>query len=255
LSQGVERNGDRNGRHCQPRPGLHDAKSTENTDRRPPESGSDVPKSPAASPSAHEAPNLLPSVTLPKGGGAIRDIGEKFSVNAATGTGRIVVPGAEDLVPVLDANGVRKHLRPPRTVHGITYDISFYRPRTEGLFSRIERWVALDTGVTHWRTISRDNVTVLYGYDAASRIADPNDATKIFSWRISRSWDTKGNVAAYEYGAEDSAGIDSTAAHEVNRSKSTRGNQTYLSSIRYCNLQPYFPDWSAGGAETSLPTD
>jgi hypothetical protein len=31
----------------------------------------------------------LPSVTLPKGGGAIRGMGEKFSVNTATGTGSL----------------------------------------------------------------------------------------------------------------------------------------------------------------------
>lgn len=35
---------------------------------------------------------LLPSVALPKGGGAIRGIGEKFSTNPATGTGSLSVP-------------------------------------------------------------------------------------------------------------------------------------------------------------------
>ncbi len=44
--------------------------------------------SPAASPATPAAP----SVALPKGGGAIRGIGEKFSVNAATGTGSFTVP-------------------------------------------------------------------------------------------------------------------------------------------------------------------
>jgi hypothetical protein len=36
--------------------------------------------------------NPLPSPTLPKGGGAIRDIGEKFSANPATGSGSLSVP-------------------------------------------------------------------------------------------------------------------------------------------------------------------
>jgi hypothetical protein len=36
--------------------------------------------------------DLLPRVTLPKGGGAIRGIGEKFSVSAATGTTSLSVP-------------------------------------------------------------------------------------------------------------------------------------------------------------------
>src|SRR5262245_35940998 len=33
-----------------------------------------------------------PSISLPKGGGAICGIGEKFSVNPATGTGSLTVP-------------------------------------------------------------------------------------------------------------------------------------------------------------------
>lgn len=39
-----------------------------------------------------QAQRLLPSVSLPKGGGAIRGIGEKFSTNPATGTGSLSVP-------------------------------------------------------------------------------------------------------------------------------------------------------------------
>ena len=33
-----------------------------------------------------------PVISLPKGGGAIRDIGEKFTANPVTGTGSMVVP-------------------------------------------------------------------------------------------------------------------------------------------------------------------
>lgn len=36
--------------------------------------------------------NLLPHVALPKGGGAIRGICEKFSVNLVTGTSAISIP-------------------------------------------------------------------------------------------------------------------------------------------------------------------
>jgi hypothetical protein len=38
---------------------------------------------------------LLPTLSLPKGGGAIRGIGEKFSTNPATGTGSLTVPIAK----------------------------------------------------------------------------------------------------------------------------------------------------------------
>ncbi len=43
---------------------------------------------------AEGGPPAPPSVSLPKGGGAIRDIGEKFSVSAATGTASLTVPVA-----------------------------------------------------------------------------------------------------------------------------------------------------------------
>src|SRR5439155_22155004 len=35
---------------------------------------------------------VAPSISLPKGGGAIRGIGEKFAANPVTGTGSITVP-------------------------------------------------------------------------------------------------------------------------------------------------------------------
>src|SRR6266851_2712582 len=38
------------------------------------------------------AADLLPAVNLPKGGGAIRGMGEKFSVNPVTGTGSLTIP-------------------------------------------------------------------------------------------------------------------------------------------------------------------
>src|SRR5260370_13728910 len=48
----------------------------------------------------------LPTINLPKGGGAIRGIGEKFSVSPVTGTGSLTVPiftspGRSDFSPKL----------------------------------------------------------------------------------------------------------------------------------------------------------
>ena len=60
-----------------------------------------------AQPDAPASPtSLLPSVSLPKGGGAIRGLDEKFSVNAATGTGSMAVqlplsPGRSGFTPPL----------------------------------------------------------------------------------------------------------------------------------------------------------
>jgi RHS repeat-associated protein len=258
----------------------------------------------------------LPSVTLPKGGGAIKGLDEKFAVNAATGTATMAVQlplspgrsgftpplrlsydsasgngplgfgwslgapaitrktdkglplyrdgeesdvfilaGSEDLVPVSDPAGGRLTLS--RTVYGTPYQITLYRPRVEGLYSRIERWTATDTGISHWRTLTRDNVTTLYGANPCSRIADPADPARIFSWQICRSWDDKGNAALYSYVAEDSAGIDETAAHEANRTPRTRAAQSYLKTIQYGNIQPYYPyipHWESE-PEVTFPAD
>ena len=267
---------------------------------------------------AMRSADLLPSVTLPSGGGAIRGLEEKFSVTAATGTATMTVPlpfspgrsgftpqlqlsydssagngpfgigwsaglssvtrktskglpqyrdaedsdvfilsGADDLVPVLDGTGVR--VRKTRTVFGTLYVIDYYRPRVEGLFSRIERWTdpatatATSTGISHWRTISRGNVTTIYGEDPASRIADPADPARIFSWLISRSFDDKGNACAYGYLHEDSTGM-TQAAHEANRTAASRTAQAYLKRVQYGNTQPYLPDWSAA-QPPPLPAD
>lgn len=56
--------------------------------------------------SVEEKSSLVPSISLPKGGGAIRGIDEKFSVNPVTGTGSLSVPiftspGRSDFSPKL----------------------------------------------------------------------------------------------------------------------------------------------------------
>ncbi len=162
-----------------------------------------------------------------------------------------ILSGAEDLVPILDETGERTHAM--RTVHGVTYLIMTYRPRIEGLFARIERWVCLDTGISHWRSITRDNVTTLYGFEPDSRIADPEDPRRIFEYLICRTWDDKGNISTYSYAADDGRLIDLTQNHERNRTERVRATQRYLKEIRYGGTEPYFPTWGADGAETPLP--
>ncbi|AFZ22068.1 SpvB/TcaC N-terminal domain-containing protein [Allocoleopsis franciscana] len=237
-----------------------------------------------------------PAVSLPKGGGAIKGMGEKFAANPVTGTGSMSVPiaispgrsgfgpqlslsydsgagngifgmgwslslpsitrktdkglprywdteesdvfilsGAEDLVPVLKGDGTVDE-----TVRN-GYQIRKYRPRIEGLFARIERWTKVDSGETHWRSISKDNLTTLYGKTAESRIADPNHATHIFSWLICESYDDKGNAIVYQYKSEDaehSVGINLSQAHEQNRTPQSRATNRYLKRIQYGNQTP-----------------
>lgn len=242
----------------------------------------------------------LPSVSLPKGGGAIRGIGEKFAANPITGTASFSVPiytspgragfgpdlslsydsgagngpfgfgwnlslpsitrktdkglpqyrdaeesdvfilsGVEDLVPVL-VDGQRRSSS--RTIGTTTYAVHRYRPRIEGLFARIERWTDVSSGLTHWRSISRDNVTTLYGSTEESRIADPADPTRVFSWLITESYDDKGNAVLYRYASENSQGLDHPPLHEANRTAASRKAQRYLKRILYGNGMPRLPD-------------
>src|SRR5262249_751522 len=148
-----------------------------------------------------------------------------------------IFDGAEDLVPILTSQGGRQ--KTTRLVYGTSYAIFFYRPRIEGRFARIERWTASNTGISHWRCISKDNITTLYGFDAASRLADPYDPRKVFCWLICRTWDDKGNLTLFDYVREDGARIDRSQAHETNRTPQSRTNQLYPKTIRYGNIQPY----------------
>lgn len=235
------------------------------------------------------AEHHVPSISLPKGGGAIRGIGEKFTANPVTGTGSLAIPltlspgrsgfgpqlslsydsgsgngpfgfgwslslpaitrktdkglpqyrdeedsdvfilsGAEDLVPVLLPDGSRYEdatSAPGYTVHR-------YRPRIEGLFARIERWTEQATGDRHWRSISRDNLTTIYGKTLESRIAHPGNLPHVFTWLICESYDDKGNAVVYRYAAENDQNVDSSQANERNR---VRSANRYLKRIQYGN--------------------
>lgn len=261
-----------------------------------------------------------PSLSLPKGGGAIRGVGEKFAANPVTGTGSLSVPlatspgrsgfrpelslsydsgagngpfgfgwhfslpaitrktdkglpqydddresdtfllsGSEDLVPMLEQVGDAWQTKPERrTVDGIPYLVQKYRPRVEGLFARIERWTAVADGVIHWRSLTPDNITTLYGSDNNSRIVDPADPTperptRIFEWLISASYDDKGNAILYRYAQENSDNVDLSQANERNRSRSAK---RYIKRILYGNRAPNRDaEGNAIDPRTLSPTD
>lgn len=231
----------------------------------------------------------VPSTTLPKGGGAIRGIGEKFAANPVTGTASLTVPlatspgragfgpdlaltydsgagngafgigwvlstpaisrktelglpryrdaeesdvfllsGSEDLVPVLAPDGSRFEDR----ASAAGYTIHRYRPRIEGSFARIERWTHAASGAIHWRSISPQNVTTLYGTDTSSRVSDPDDERRVFSWLACQSYDDKGNAIVFDYAPEDDAGVGMSQLSEWNR---LRTANRYLKRVRYGN--------------------
>jgi hypothetical protein len=234
----------------------------------------------------------LPAVNLPKGGGSINGIGEKFSVNACNGTGSTSIPisltpardgftpqlsltydsgngnscfgygwgvgvgsisrktstgipqyndqtdtyllsGMEDLVPYLQPS---QDIWVPLTRNEGDYKIARYRPRIEGLFSRIEKWQNIITGEEHWKTVSKTNITSVYGSTADYRVFDPEDERRVFQWMIEKSFDAKGNIITYQYKRENAEAIDTSLSFEGDRVSAQQSfNQLYLKSVHYGN--------------------
>ncbi len=269
----------------------------------------------------HDQPQLItaPEISLAKGGGAIKGIDEKFSVNAVNGSASFTIPlpfsqargltpslslaynsgtgngifglgwslglgtikrkterqlpryldaedsdsflfsGAEDLVPEFkkDINDQYRIHEKQSSDHLFT--IRFYKPRTEGLFARIERWTSIKNGTIKWRVISKDNITTLYGnwiseseHLLTAVISDPEDHNRIFQWFPQFIFDDKGNCLQYLYKQENDAGFNSSLTHNRNRKKQGRLTYTnlYIEKILYGNKHPYltldssFPDQS-----------
>ncbi|MGH8068935.1 MAG: SpvB/TcaC N-terminal domain-containing protein [Candidatus Entotheonellia bacterium] len=225
-------------------------------------------------------------ISLPKGGGALQGIGEKFSPDLFTGTGNFTVPialppgrngfqpqlnlvcstgngtgpfglgwslsipgvsrktsqgiprydeakdifilsGAEDLVPV------EAYVEESQTQ---THDRTRYRPRTEGLFARIEHHRIISrqgsaVASDYWEVRSKDGLVSFYGTErhAAAHpdwqdpavVADPADSTKIFAWKLTCTRDPFGNRIAYEY------------ARDAGTEGPHHWDQLYLRQIRY----------------------
>ncbi|MEM9461010.1 MAG: SpvB/TcaC N-terminal domain-containing protein [Myxococcota bacterium] len=147
-----------------------------------------------------------------------------------------VLAGAEDLVPLLDGSGQRVVLE------HVDHLVHLYRPRVEGGFARIERWVRSSDGQTHWRVIDRNNVTSWLGRDAASRVTDPEEPSRVFEWLLEEVRDDRGNVARYEYKPEDAHVTGTGSVFENNRAP-TAGQ--YLKRIVYGNrVADVADDWA-----------
>lgn len=147
-----------------------------------------------------------------------------------------VLSGAEDLVPVFTADGVL--WRADREESGEQYTVRRYRPRTEGLFARIERWQRASDGDLHWRATTPDNVTSIYGQSTEARVADPEKASHVFQWLIEETRDDKGHVIRYEYEQENREQVDATLPQERNRRERACANR-YLKRIEYGNETPF----------------
>jgi RHS repeat-associated protein len=237
-----------------------------------------------------------PAPSLPKGGGAVRGIGETFTANAVTGTGALRVPiattpgrsgfhpelslsydsgagngpfgigwhlsvasisrrtdkkipeykdseasdvflisGAEDLIPALVETAAGWM---PDVVDTPALKIERYRSRIEGPFARIERRTRKADGDVHWVAITRDNIKSIYGDTEGSRIADPNNPRRVFSWLLSRTEDARGNVIVYEYKPEDFVGVAPALPEKYRLSGAAPITNRYPKRVRYGNLKP-----------------
>jgi RHS repeat-associated protein len=127
---------------------------------------------------------------------------------------RFVLSGAETLVPV------------PGAPSGATR----YRPRTEGLFARIDHHHDAANKHDYWEVRSKDGLVSCYGTpgtaaDDPAVVADPEDRTKVFAWKLTQTLDTFGNRIEYEY--ERDSGQD--GPHHW--------DQLYLKRIRYVDYE------------------
>ncbi|HEY0426484.1 MAG TPA: SpvB/TcaC N-terminal domain-containing protein [Pyrinomonadaceae bacterium] len=135
-----------------------------------------------------------------------------------------------------------------------SFTIRFYKPRIEGLFARIERWLHKTSGEIKWRVITKENATTLFGWSKDSRIANPKDEKRIFQWLPEFVFDDKGNCARYIYKKEDKAGFDSSLLH--NRNRLEAADITYVNlypeKVLYGNKTPYKKFGDAFPAETDF---
>jgi RHS repeat-associated protein len=123
-----------------------------------------------------------------------------------------VLSGSEDLVEL-----------PPAA--NTTPGSRRYRPRTEGLFARIERQIA--PNLDWWRVATKDGQVSTFGSidpSVVSALADPDASQRIFAWRLTETRDPFGNRIVYTYRRDRTI--------QPNRS----WNQLYLDRISYVDL-------------------
>ncbi|HEV2736549.1 MAG TPA: SpvB/TcaC N-terminal domain-containing protein, partial [Longimicrobiaceae bacterium] len=118
-----------------------------------------------------------------------------------------ILSGSEDLVPVPGAPGGAQR----------------YRPRTEGIFARIDHHAAPDV----WEVQGRDGLVSRYGAVQADGtravVSSPGGEGKVFAWCLSETVDPHGNRIVYEY--ERDRGSDDFH----------HWDQLYLRRVRYAD--------------------
>ena len=80
-------------------------------------------------------------------------------------------------------------------VYEYGFSITSYRPRTEGLFAKIEKWekkgdVGYGLNSVFWKITTKENITNIYGLTQNASLAHPKNPYKIFQW----FYDAKANI-------------------------------------------------------------
>lgn len=143
-----------------------------------------------------------------------------------------VLSGAEDLVLA--------DIQPSDNEQPAGYFVERYRPRTEGLFARIEKWTRKDgedVGSTHWRIVTKENLTNLYGKSESARITDPDHKNHVYEWLLEQTFDNKGNHILYEY-VQENPNLEIKKIFEENR----KYTQTYIRRVLYGNTPEDFDE-------------
>lgn len=97
-----------------------------------------------------------------------------------------VLTGADDLVAINQTSNSE-------------YDITYYKPRVEGLFAKIERLISKNDNTVHWQVTSKDGNISVYGKDKQAQIYDPKSNSRIAEWLLEESRDVYGNKISYYY--------------------------------------------------------
>ncbi len=97
-----------------------------------------------------------------------------------------VLTGADDLVLVNESSNSE-------------YDITYYQPRIEGLFAKIERLISKSDNTVYWQVTSKDGSIAIYGKNKQAQIYDPKSNRRIAEWLLEELSDVYGNKISYYY--------------------------------------------------------
>ncbi|MGL5029093.1 MAG: SpvB/TcaC N-terminal domain-containing protein, partial [Wolbachia pipientis] len=97
-----------------------------------------------------------------------------------------VLSGSDDLVAINQTSNSK-------------YDITYYQPRVEGLFAKIERLISKNDNTVYWQVTSKDGSIAIYGKNKQAQIYDPKSNSRIAEWLLEESRDVYGNKIFYYY--------------------------------------------------------